>query len=109
MSVMAAPRKYPEELRERVIRLAVDARREPASRPGACRRTGEQLSINPETLRGWVVQAEVDSGHHPGTTSTDAERKLVLERENRELRRTNAILRSASAIFGSPVVPAGAC
>jgi transposase len=101
MRVMAAPRKYPEELRERAIRLAVEARRDPASRPGACRRIGEQLGINPETLRGWVVQAEVDAGHRPGTTSTDAERLAVLEREVKELRRTNAILRSASAFFAA--------
>jgi transposase len=101
MRVMAAPRKYPEELRERAIRLAVDARREPASRPGACRRIGEQLGINPETLRGWVVQAEVDGGRRSGTTSTDAQRLLALEREVKELRRTNAILRSASAFFAA--------
>jgi len=49
---MVAPRKYPEELRERAIRMAVDARRDPVSRPSAVRRVGEQLGINPETLRG---------------------------------------------------------
>jgi transposase len=101
MRVMAAPRKYPEELREQAIRLAVDARREPASRPGACRRIGEQLGVNPETLRGWVVQAGGDGGHRPGTTSGDAEKLAALERENRELRRTNAILRPASAFIAA--------
>src|SRR5664280_1343168 len=54
---MVAPRKYPEELRERSIRMTLDARQDPASRPSACRRIGEQLGINPETLRGWVTQA----------------------------------------------------
>jgi len=79
----------------------VDAPRDPVSRPGACRRIGEQLGLNPETLRGWVMQAEVDAGHRPGTTSTDTEKLAALERENRELRRTNAILRSASAFFAA--------
>ena len=94
---MVAPRKYPEELRERSIRLALDARKSPASRAGACRRIGEQLGINPETLRGWVTQAEVDAGTRTGTTTADAARLAELEREVRELRRANAILRSASA------------
>ena len=98
---MAAPRKYPDELRERAIRLVIDARKDPASRPSACRRIGEQLGINPETLRGWVAQAEIDAGDRPGTTTTDAQRLAELERENRELQRANAILRSASAFFAS--------
>ena len=98
---MAAPRKYPEELRERAIRMAVDARRDTAARPGAVRRVAEQLGINPETLRGWVKQAEIDDGHLPGTSTADAQRLLELERENRELRRANAILKSASAFFAA--------
>ncbi len=98
---MAAPRKYPDELRERAIRLTMDARRDPASRMGACARIGEQLGINPETLRGWVSQAEVDAGSRAGTTTSDAQRMLELERENRELRRANSILRSASAFFAA--------
>ena len=57
MGVVVAPRKYPEELRGRAVWLAVEARRDPVSRPGACRRIGEQLGINPETLRGWVTSA----------------------------------------------------
>ena len=96
---MVAPRMYPEEHRERAIWLAVGARRDPVSRPGACRRIGEQLGINPETLRGPVAQAEVEVGTRPGTTTSDAQRLVQLERENWELRRTNVILRSASAFF----------
>ena len=98
---MAAPRKYPDELRERATRLAVDARRDPATRAGALRRIGEQLGINPETLRGWVTQAEIDAGARPGTTTAEAARIAELERENRELRRANAILKSASAFFAA--------
>jgi transposase len=98
---MAAPRKYPEELRERAIRMAVDLRRDPATRPGALRRVGEQLGINPETLRNWVGQAEIDQGHRPGVTSAEARRIAELEREVRELRRANEILRTASAFFAA--------
>ncbi len=98
---MAAPRKYPDELRERATRLAVDARRDPVTRAGALKRIGEQLGINPETLRNWVIQAEVDAGHRPGTTTDDATRLAELKREVRELRRANAILKSASAFFAA--------
>ncbi|AEI12054.1 transposase IS3/IS911 family protein [Cellulomonas gilvus ATCC 13127] len=98
---MAAPRKYPDELRERAIRLVLGARRDPVSRPAACRRIGDQLGINPETLRGWVNRAETDAGDRPGTTASDARRMAELEREVRELRRANAILKAASAFFAS--------
>jgi len=98
---MPAPRKYPDELRERAIRMAVDLRRNPATRSGALRRVGEQLGINPETLRNWVQQAEIDEGHRPGVTSEEGRRIAELERENRELRRANEILRTASAFFAS--------
>jgi len=67
----------------------------------ACRRIGEELGINSDTLRGWVKRAQVDSGKRPGTTSGDAARIRQLERENAELRRANAILRTASAFFAS--------
>ncbi len=98
---MAAPRKYPDELRERAIRMAVDLRRDPATRSGALRRVGDQLGINPETLRNWVGQAEVDEGHRPGVTTAEARRIAELEREVKELRRANEILRTASAFFAA--------
>ena len=101
MRVMAAPRKYPEELRERAIRMAVDLRRDPATRTGALRRVGDQLGINPETLRNWVSQVEIDEGHRPGVTTAEAQRIAELERENRELRRANEILKTASAFFAA--------
>jgi transposase len=81
--------------------MAVEGRRDPATRPGALARIGKQLGINPETLRNWVNQAEIDQGTRPGTTTSDTERIAALERENRELRRANAGLKSASAFFAS--------
>lgn len=98
---MAAPRKYPQELRERAVRLVLEAKQDPATRTGAIRRIAGQLGINHETLRNWVTQTEVDAGARPGTTSADATRISELERENRELRRANAILKSASAFFAA--------
>lgn len=98
---MAAPRKHPDELRDRATRMAVEAGRDPARRVGALSRIGGELGINPETLRNWVTQAEIDEGHRPGTSTTDAERIAQLERDNKELRRANSILRSASAFFAA--------
>jgi transposase-like protein len=99
---MAAPRKYTDELRERAVRLVLDAKAEPGSGgKNLCKRFGEQLGINPETLRGWVKQAEIDVGALPGTTTDQAARVADLEREVRELRRANAILKSASAFFAA--------
>lgn len=98
---MAAPKKYGDELRERATRMAVELRRDPASRAGAIQRVAEQLGIHPESLRGWVKRTEIDEGSRPGTTSTDAERIAQLERENRELKRANEILRTASAFFAA--------
>ncbi len=99
---MVAPRKYPDELRERAVRLVVDAKAEPDGRGrNVCRRIGEQLGVHPETLRGWVKQAEIDAGTRPGVTTDQAARVVELEREVRELRRANAILKSASAFFAA--------
>jgi transposase len=99
---MPAPRKYNDELRERATRLAVEARRDPVSAVGAIRRIADQLGIHPEALRTWVKQAETDAGARPGTTSSgDAERIAALERENRELRRANQILKSAASFFAA--------
>jgi transposase len=98
---MAAQRKYPEELRERATRLVLEARAGGDRERTACSRIGGQLGIPTDTLRGWVQRAEVDQGSRPGLTTADAARMVELERENRELRRANAILRSASAFFAA--------
>ncbi|HEX2177665.1 MAG TPA: IS3 family transposase [Nocardioidaceae bacterium] len=98
---MAAPRKYGDELRERATRMAVEARQDPVTKPGAIKRVADQLGMHPETLRNWVRQAEIDGGARPGTTSDEAKRLAELERENRELRRANEILRTASVFFAA--------
>jgi len=98
---MPAPRKYPDELRERAVRLVLDVAAEDGSVAKACRRIGDQLGINADTLRGWVKQAQIDAGDRPGTTSAESARIRQLERENAELRRANAILRTAAGFFAA--------
>ena len=98
---MAAPRKYPDEVRDRAVRLVLDMAESAGSVSGGCRRVGEELGINADTLRGWVKQAQIDNGSRRGTTTADAGRVRHLEKENAELRRANAILRTASVFFAA--------
>jgi transposase len=98
---MAAPRKYPDELRERATRMAMELRQDPTTKLGAIARVAEQLGMHRETLRSWVRQAEIDGGVRPGTTTADSERIAQLEQEVRELRRANHILKTASAFFAA--------
>nr|WP_234988005.1 IS3 family transposase [Demequina sp. NBRC 110056] len=102
---MSAPRKYPDELRERATRMAVELRQDPATKTGAIARVADRLGMHRETLRGWVRQAEIDGGVRPGTTTADADRIAQLEQEVRELRRTNHILRTFSGFFRSGARP----
>lgn len=69
---MFAPRKQPDELRERATRMAVDARKDPETRTEAIRCIGEQLGVHPDALRTWVKRAETDEGLHPAATGEDA-------------------------------------
>ena len=98
---MPAPRKYPDELRERSVRLVLDVAREVGSVSKACRQIGQQLGINVDTLRGWVKREQIDAGQRPGVCTADAARMRQLEKENAQLRRANAILRTASAFFAA--------
>ena len=82
---MPAPRKYPDELRQRAIRMVLDAKTDPDTARGAIRRVADQLGISRETLRGWVRRTEIDNGQRPGTTTDDTDRIHALEKENREL------------------------
>ena len=98
---MPAPRKYPDEIRERAVRMVFELREETGMKTGSIARVAERLGVNKETLRNWVRQAEVDGGIRPGTRTDDRQRIAELERENRELRRANDILKSAAAFFGA--------
>src|SRR6266542_4046565 len=94
---MSAPKKYPEELRERAVRMVFQVREESGQQVGAVARVADQLGVNRETLRNWVRQAEVDGGKRPGTSTVDAQRIAGLEREVPELRRANEILKAAAS------------
>ncbi len=98
---MVAPKKYSDELRGRATRMALDARRDPAMSTGAIKRVADQLGIHPEALRTWVRQAEIDGGLRPGTSTDDGTRLVELEREVREPRRANEILRTSAAFFAA--------
>jgi transposase len=98
---MPAPRKYPDEIRQRAVRLVFEQREATGVKVGAIARVADQLGINRESLRNWVRQAEIDGGARPGTSTEDRQRIAELERENRELRRANEILKSAAAFFGA--------
>ena len=97
---MAPPRKYSTELRERAVRMVFELR-EQGMRTGAIARVADQLGIHREALRTWVRQAEIDGGLRPGTSTDDATRLVELEREVRELRRANEILRTSAAFFAA--------
>ena len=96
-----AQRRYPPELRERAVRMVLETASSEGERYGVVTRIARQLGIGPESLRNWVRQAEVDGGTRAGLTSEERERIKLLERENKELRRANEILKSAAVFFGA--------
>jgi len=96
---MPAPKKYDEELRQRAVRLALESQRPIAH-------VAKDLGVHRETLRLWVRQAEADSGQRQDRLTTEERERLrALERENRELRKANEILKAASAFFARELDP----
>jgi transposase len=94
-------KRYPQELRDRAVRLVLETRDQYPSLNQAIHSIGAKLGIGPESLRYWVRQAEVDAGARPGTTSEESARIKALERENAELRRANDILKAAASFFAA--------
>ena len=98
---VSTSRRYTKEQREQAVRLVRIARDETGQDHGAVKRVAGQLGYGVESVRSWVRQADVDEGVSPGSTTGDKARIVVLEQEIRELRRANAILRSASVFFAA--------
>lgn len=98
---MVAPRKYPDELRERAVRLYRETEPKPV-----IRRLAEQLNVHPEALRNWIRQDQADRGERGDQPTTEMiEENRRLKREVAELKRVNDVLRAASAYFAAEIGP----
>ena len=96
---MSTEKRYSPEFRERAVRLVDEQVKEGKSQWAAMQSISQKLGCTPETLRRWVRRTERDEGKRPGLTTAEHERLKQLERENRELKRANEILKTASAFF----------
>lgn len=102
---MANRGRYPAEVRVRAVRMVLDGQGGHETQWAAISSVAGKLGMSAETLRKWVRQAEVDAGQRSGVSSAEADRIRELERENRELRRANEILKAASAFFARELDP----
>ena len=91
--------RYSDEFRDRAVRLVAEQQNQGSSQWAAIQSISQKLGCTPETLRRWVRRVERDEGRRPGLTTEERERLKQLERENRELKRANEILKTASAFF----------
>src|SRR5712691_9678611 len=98
-------KRYPSEMHERAVRLVFEAIEASGDQHGHVARIARQLGVGPETLRYCVRQAEIDRGQRAGVSTEERRRIAELERENRELRRANEILKAASAFFARELDP----
>lgn len=98
-------KKYPAQVRERAVRLVIEHAGEYQSEWAAMQSVSQKLGMTRETLRKWVRQAQIDEGRRPGLSTDEVRRLKELERENRELRRANEILKAASAFFARELDP----
>jgi len=103
--MLIMPKRIPEETKQRAIRLVLDHLDEYPNLTTACETVAKRLGFAAESLRRWVRQAQVDAGDRQGVSSSESERIRKLERENRELREANAILRDAAVFFAGELDP----
>jgi transposase len=95
----SSAKRYPPELKEQALRLVFEAREHDPGDAGIVGRIARQLGIGDQSLRNWVNQADIDRGKRAGLTTEERAELKRLQKENRELKRSNEILRRASAYF----------
>ena len=103
--MLIMPKRIPEETKQRAIRLVLEHLDEYPTLTAACESVSSRLGFGAESLRRWVRQAQIDAGEGQGVSSSESERIRKLERENRELREANAILRDAAVFFAGELDP----
>ena len=103
MAIMA--KHYPVEQRERAVKMVLDHLDDYRSVYAACVAIGPKVGVGVESLRRWVLQAQVDGAQRPGATSAEQQRIKDLERENRDLKEANEILKAASIFFARELDP----
>ena len=101
MTESGKSRRYAPEVRERAVRMVLEHQHEHGSQWAAMTSVAGKIGCTPETLRSWVRRVEVDEGSRPGLTTDERAKLKELERENRELKRANEILKSASLFFAT--------
>jgi transposase-like protein len=105
MRIMPGRKRYPAEQRERATRMAVDRLGEYGSAWAAAQALGPKLGVGAETLRKWILQAQVDAGDRHGPTSAELEEIRRLKAEVRDLKEANEILKAASIFFAGELDP----
>jgi transposase len=103
MQIMS--KHYPVEQRERAVKMVLDHLGEYRSVYAAAQAIGPKVGVGPETLRKWALQAQIDAEHTPGVTTAEQQRIKQLERENRDLKEANEILKAASIFFARELDP----
>ena len=101
---MSTQKRYSPEVRERAVRMVFEHEKDYESRWATLVSISSKIGCTPETLRSWVKRNEIDSGRREGLSTEDRERVKALEREVKELRRANEILKTASAFFAAAII-----